>query len=166
MSEVEKASTMSISRFVHSVEAVISDERGNASHAYTATWYMDMVTNIHGTTHKQLRGCRRRTRIPCTASKMELRRMRRRMSKKAPKKAPRTAPRTAPRMAQGWLNTCGIAMPLHDKAIYLQWCSNNKKSASGNLWFFLSKNYNSHSKKMRQKLINSGGEHPVAVYST
>jgi len=38
MSEVEKASTMSISRFVHSVEAVISDERGNASHEYTATW--------------------------------------------------------------------------------------------------------------------------------
>ena len=135
MSEVEKASTMSISRFVHSVEAVISDERGNASHAYTATWYMDMVTNIHGTTHKQLRGCRRRTRIPCTASKMELRRMRRRMSRKAPKKAPRTASR----MAQGWLNTCGIAMPLHDKAIYLQWCSNNKKSASGSLCFFLSK---------------------------
>ena len=60
----------------------------------------------------------------CTASKMELRRMRRRMSRKAPKKAPRTAStRTAPRMAQGWLNTCGIAMPLHDKAIYLQWCN-------------------------------------------
>ena len=114
MSEVEKAITINISRFVHSVEAVISDERGNVAHEHTTT----RSQNIHGPTHKQLRGFRRRTRIPripCTTSKMEPRRMPRKM----PKKAPKMAPRTAPRMEQGRRKTCGLAMPPHKKVVGL-----------------------------------------------
>ena len=94
MSEVEKAITINISRFVHSVEAVISDERGNASHEHTTTG--SQKTHM-APSRKQLHGCRRRTRMPCTAPKMEPRKTPRKMPGKAPKKAPRTASR----MAQG-----------------------------------------------------------------
>jgi hypothetical protein len=68
-------------------------------------------------------------------------------------------------MAQGWLNTCGIAMPLHNKAIYLQWCLNDKKKHLRQPLIFPFKNYNSHSKK-GARVHKLGGEHPVAVYST